>query len=78
MKDEINGIVATYIAGAVDELWHEVHAKCEEYDIEFLFHDILDIVEGHLERAADYIDVDLEDHFKFEGMQKEINNHGTL
>ena len=67
---EINGIVMTYISGTVDQLWHDVHDKCEEQDIEFMFHDILGIVEGNLERAADYICSDLEDYLKFEGKLK--------
>ena len=67
---QINGIVMTYIAGAVDELWHEVYEECKKEDIEFMFHDILDIVEGNLDRAADYICSDLEDYLKFEGKLK--------
>ena len=67
---QINGIILTYISGIVDELWHEVHAECEKEDIEHMFHDILGIVEGNLDRATDNIYSDLEDYLKFEGKIK--------
>ena len=61
IKDEILGTVATYISGTIDELHGNVYLLLKDGKLNLKFHDVLSIVEEHLERAADNIYVDLED-----------------
>ena len=64
LKDEILGTVQTYISGTIDDLYGNVYDKLKDGKLNLEFHDVIDVVESHLERAADSIYVDLEDMFK--------------
>ena len=64
LKNEILGTVQTYISGTIDDLYGNVFDQLKDEKLNLKFHDVVGIVEDHLERAADNIYWDLEDMFK--------------
>ena len=61
-SEQLMGLVATYISGAIDELYSEYyHLLNPEDRIVSEFHDVANLMETHLDNAAHNIFNDLED-----------------
>ena len=60
IRDKIMGAVCTYISGTLDELHGEVYMSLKDGKMDLEFHDVMSLVEEHLEVAACNIDGELE------------------